>query len=80
MKNRFNFSQIAEVYCNELGVYVPCMEDYLKAIFKDLPTDIYEQEIEETLRNRYDGKSEFFPEYKKKPLQANLEGDELLTI
>ena len=67
MKKKLTFSQVAEIYCNELGVDVPQMETYLRAIFNDEPTEELEKEIETTLRNRYDGKSEYFPEYNKPP-------------
>lgn len=67
MKNKYNFSQVAACYCEELGVEVPCMEQYLRAIFNNEPVEELEITISEILRNRYDGKSEFFPEYNKPP-------------
>jgi hypothetical protein len=67
MKNKYNLSQIADIYCKELGVNIPCMEDYLQAIFQDKPIDKYLIDIERLLEADYDGNSEFFPEYKKTP-------------
>lgn len=63
MKNRLTFSQVAEIYCKELNVEVPQMEEYLRAVFNDAPTDDIEDRIRGTLKNTYDRKSEFFPEY-----------------
>jgi hypothetical protein len=65
MKNKYNFSQVAAVYCAEIGVEIPCMEQYLRAIFNNGPVEEYEKEIIETIKGRYDGRSEFFPEYKQ---------------
>lgn len=65
MKNKYNFSQVAACYCEELGVEVPCMEQFLRAIFNNGPVEEYEKEIIETIKGRYDGRSEFFPEYKQ---------------
>lgn len=65
MKNKYNFSQVAACYCAEIGVEIPCMEQYLMAIFNNGPVEEYEKEIIETIKGRYDGRSEFFPEYKQ---------------
>lgn len=65
MKNKYNFSQVAVCYCAEIGVEIPCMEQYLRAIFNNGPVEEYEKEIIETIKGRYDGRSEFFPEYKQ---------------
>lgn len=65
MKNKYNFSQVAACYCAEIGVEIPCMEQYLRAIFNNGPVEEYEKEIFEVLKGRYDGRSEFFPEYKQ---------------
>lgn len=70
MKNKYNLSQVAEVYCRELGVEVPQMEQYLRAIFQNEPIESLEKEIESTIRKTYDRRSEFFPEYNEPP-QAN---------
>lgn len=67
MKKRLTFSQVAEIYCTELGVDIPQMETYLRAIFNDEPTEEIEKEIEEIISKSYDKKSEFFPEYNKPP-------------
>lgn len=67
MKNKYNLSQIADIYCKELGVNIPCMEEYLQALFQDKPIDKYLTDIEQLLYANYDGNSEFFPEYKKTP-------------
>ena len=75
MKNKYNFSDVAGVYCRELGVDIPCMEQYLRAIFNNEPIEEYEKEIIEALKGRYDGRSEFFPEYKTiNPQAVLLEG------
>ena len=65
MKNKYNFSQVAKAYCDELGVDIPCMEDYLKGIFSDLPINEYEKNIiGTTLKNEYmSGRSEYFPDF-----------------
>lgn len=65
MKNKYNFSQVAACYCAEIGVEIPCMEQYLRAIFNNQPIENLETEIIETIKGRYDGRSEFFPEYKQ---------------
>jgi hypothetical protein len=65
MKNKYNFSQVAACYCAEIGVEIPCMEQYLRAIFNNGPVEEYEKEIIETIKGQYDGRSEFFPEYKQ---------------
>lgn len=65
MKNKYNFSQVAACYCAEIGVEIPYMEQYLRAIFNNGPVEEYEKEIIETIKGRYDGRSEFFPEYKQ---------------
>jgi hypothetical protein len=63
MKKKLNLKQIADAYCLELGVNVPQMENYLYAVFNDLPYKELEAEIVSTLKEEYDGKSEYFPEY-----------------
>lgn len=65
MKNKYNFPQIAACYCAELRVDVPCMEKYLRAIFNNEPVEEFEKEIFEVLKGRYDGRSEFFPDFKQ---------------
>ena len=65
MKNKYNFSQVAACYCAEIGVERPCMEQYLRAIFNNQPIENLEAEIFEAIKGRYDGRSEFFPEYKQ---------------
>lgn len=64
MKNKFNIKQVADYYCLELGVEVPMMEEYLKAVFQNGRYEEYEAEIVLALRGEYDGKSEFFPDWK----------------
>lgn len=64
MKNRFNLQQIADAYCAELGVDVPIMIDYLKAVFENKPYKEIEAEIVLTLKDKYDGNSEYFPDWK----------------
>lgn len=59
MKNRYNWTQVAQVYCQELGIEYPRMEDYLRAIYSDLPIEEYENEIRKLLNNN---KSEYFPD------------------
>ena len=63
MKNKYNWAQVAEVYCKELGIQYPNMEDYLKGIYSDSPIDNYEKEITELLKKTTEyNKSEYFPD------------------
>lgn len=59
MKNKFNFSQIAQVYCQEIGVEVPFMEEYLIAVFKNQPIEEYDRQMKEQVKTN----SEYFPEF-----------------
>ena len=38
MKNKYNWTQVAQVYCQEFGIDYPRMEEYLKGIY----TQIYQ--------------------------------------
>lgn len=59
MKNRYNWTQVAQLYCQELGIDFPCMEEYLRRIYSDLPVDEYEKDM----RKKFNGnKSEYFPD------------------
>lgn len=58
MKNKYNWTQVAQVYCQELGIDYPRMEEYLRNIYSDLPVDEYENDM----RNLLNGKSEYFPD------------------
>jgi hypothetical protein len=62
MKNKYNFSQVAKAYCDELGMDIPCMEDYLKGIFSDLPIKEYEKMIIGMCEKKTD-RSEYFPDF-----------------
>lgn len=62
MKNKFNWAQVAEVYCKELGINYPKMEEYLKGIYSDLPVETYEKELINILNTPSDNKSEYFPD------------------
>ena len=60
MKNKYNLSQIAEVYCREIGVDIDYMAEYLYSIFHHLPLEEYEEKLKEITTT-----SEYFPELKK---------------
>lgn len=60
MKNKYTFSQVAEKYCEEIGVDVPFMEEYLRAVFSGKPLADYDN----MLINIYSN-SEMFPELHK---------------
>lgn len=62
MKNKYNFSQIAQVYCQEIGVEIPNMENYLIEIFKKKPDIDKIKEYEDAMKNIVTN-SEFFPEF-----------------
>lgn len=65
MKNKImNLKQIADIYCLELGVEVSKIEDYLTAVFQNKPYKEIETEIVSELKDKYDGKSEYFPDWK----------------
>ena len=57
MKNKLNFSQIAQIYIDEIGTDIPYMEQYLRAIFANQPLGEYEERLKGVVTN-----SEFFPE------------------
>lgn len=59
MKNRYNWTQVAQLYCQELGIDYPRMEEYLRNIYSDLPVDEYENDIRRLLNGN---KSEYFPD------------------
>lgn len=63
MKNKYNFSQVAAVYCAELGIDASEMEQYLKGIFSDLPIDIYENNIKNKIKGNCNSRSEYFPDF-----------------
>lgn len=62
MKNKYNFSQVAQVYCEEIGVEVPFMEEYLRAVFSGKPLDDYDAMFKTIYSN-----SEYFPELQNNP-------------
>lgn len=62
MKNRYNWAQVAQVYCKELGIDYPKMEEYLRAIYSDLLIEEYEKELANILETSNDNKSEYFPD------------------
>lgn len=60
MKNKYNLQQVAQKYCEEIGVEAPFMYDYLVAVFSKKSLEDYDKmlgELETT--------SEFFPECKR---------------
>lgn len=62
MKNKYSWSQVADIYSRELGIEYPQMENYLKGIYSDLPIDDYEKEITELIKTTKHNKSEYFPD------------------
>lgn len=60
MKNKYTFSQVAEKYCEEIGVDVPFMEEYLRAVFSGKPLADYDNKFKSIYSN-----SELFPELHK---------------
>lgn len=59
MKNKYNLQQVAQKYCEEIGVEAPFMYNYLVAVFSKKSLEDYDKmfaELETT--------SEFFPECK----------------
>jgi hypothetical protein len=68
MKNKYNFSQVAQVYCQEIGVDIPYMEEYLMAVFKNKPLEDYDQRLKEDITTN----SEYFPEFWIMAPQAEL--------
>lgn len=63
MKNKYNFSQIAQVYCQEIGVEIPFMEEYLMSIFQKKPDNDKIKEFEDIMKTTIITNSEYFPEY-----------------
>ena len=61
MKNKYNFSQVAAIYCAELEIDYPNMEDYLKGIFSDLSVENYETEIKKKTKTKIN-RFEYFPD------------------
>lgn len=60
MKNKYTFSQVAEKYCEEIGVEVLFMEEYLRAVFSGKPLADYDNMFKNIYSN-----SELFPELHK---------------
>lgn len=60
MKNKYTFSQVAEKYCEEIGVDIPFMEEYLRAVFSGKPLADYDNMFKNIYSN-----SELFPELHK---------------
>lgn len=64
MKNKYNISQVAQVYCNEIGMDVPFMEEYLITVFqKGKPNKEKIEEFDRRLKDVITTNSEFFPEF-----------------
>ena len=63
MKNTLTFEKVAQIYCEELGVQISNMEEYLRSVFEDNPIEI----IKVTTT------SEFFPDFAT-PQAELLEG------
>lgn len=70
MKNKYTLKEIANVYCNELGINTTLVEDYLNAVFTDSDYLSLQQKIKELY---IEGKqplsfdSEYFPEFSSNP-------------
>jgi hypothetical protein len=66
MKNRYTWSQVAEIYNRELGIDYPFMEDYIKGKYSDLNINKHmehESNIKKlTKTTQNNAKSEYFPE------------------
>ena len=58
MKNKYNLLQVAQVYCEEIGVEIPFMYDYLVAVMNKQPIEEYDKMMKETIYTN----SEYFPE------------------
>ena len=50
MKNRYNWAQVADIYCKELGITYPRMEEYLRGIYSDLPIAELEDDIKKFIK------------------------------
>ena len=64
MKNKYNWAQVADIYCQELGVDFPEMEEYLKGIYSDIPSERlyeYQMRLQNKLKNM-NNRSEYFPD------------------
>jgi hypothetical protein len=61
MKNRYNWAQVADIYCKELGITYPRMEEYLRGIYSDLPIAELEDDIKKLAQATIQ-KSEYFPD------------------
>lgn len=64
MKNKYNMTQIAQVYCEEIGVNVPFMEEYLMAVFQKGKLDKEKiADFDRRLKDMIVTNSEYFPEW-----------------
>lgn len=59
MKNKYNLQQVAQKYCEEIGVEAPFMYDYLVAVFSKKSLEDYDKMLA-----KLETTSEFFPECK----------------
>lgn len=63
MKNNYNFSQVAEVYCKEVEVEIPEILLYLQAVFSGQDYSRYEKIIISAIRKSYNEKTIMKSEY-----------------
>lgn len=64
MKNKYNISQVAHCYCQEIGMDVPFMEEYLMAVFQKGKLDKEKiEEFDRRLKAAITTNSEYFPEW-----------------
>lgn len=64
MKNKYNMTQVAQCYCEELGVSVPFMEEYLLCVFtKGKLNKEKIEEFDKRLKAAITTNSEYFPEF-----------------
>lgn len=64
MKNKYNISQVSHCYCQEIGMEIPFMEEYLLTVFKKGKIDKEKlDELDRRLKDMVVTNSEFFPEW-----------------
>lgn len=68
MKNRYTWSQVAQIYNSELGIEYDGMEQYLRGLYSDLKNMENEQhekniKTEINKNNINNIKSEYFPDF-----------------
>ena len=64
MKNKYNMTQVAQCYCQEIGMDVPFMEEYLLTVFQKGKLNKEKiEEFDKRLREAIITNSEYFPEW-----------------